>query len=163
MKSIKVTLLSCTLLGLSGCAHVEVRHVPPADVSDGVHFYEPRPYLLITDQVRRDDKGVDQHSLTSTIIYLPDKTRHYVVKVRPGWGTVNGSVKLADGWRLESLGAQSDAKGPETITAVSGLLREASGVALMSRDVTRAPGLYLIDIQPSGTVKLVPQAGWKID
>jgi nitrogen fixation protein len=118
---------------------------------------------LIADQPKFDNTGkVTDHAYTSTIIYLPDKTRQYVVKVKQGWGTVNGSVKLADGWRLDTLGAQTDSKGPETITALTGLLKEAGGLAIKSNEQPQA-GLYLIEIGTDGTVKLKRQLDWKAD
>jgi len=152
------------MLALCGCARVEVRHVGAGDKSDGVHFYEPTPYLLVTDTVTPAPSGggADKHSLTSTIIYFPDLQRHYVVNVRQGWGSVNGSVKLVNGWMLDTLGAQTDSKGPETITAVSGLLKEAAGVAARSATGQIQPGLYRIHIDENGDVKLVPQTGWAL-
>jgi hypothetical protein len=147
----------CSVFFLCGCAHVEVRHVPDGDVSDGVHFYEPRPYLLIADQTK---PGTNEHAFTTSIVYLPDKARYYVVNVIPGWGTVNGSVKLADGWRLDTLGAQMDSKGPETISAVSGLVTAAAGMAVKTDKHPQA-GLYRIDINTNGDVKLTRQAGWE--
>lgn len=161
-----ITTACCCAFFLCGCAHVEVRHVPDGDVSDGVHFYEPRPYLLIADQPKVDDTGkVTGHSYNSTIIYLPDKSQRYVVQIKQGWGTVNGSVKLADGWRLDTLGAQTDSKGPETITAVTGLLKEAGGLAAMATKGNESPkaGLYRIDIDKDGNVKLKRELDWKTD
>lgn len=148
------TLIGCAFL-ISGCAEVQVKHVDDADASDGVHFYEPRPYLLVSDAQKMGEKGNVEHQFTSQIIWLPDHSRRYVVKIKPGWGTVDGSVKLQNGWMLDSLGSKMDSKGPETATAIAGLVREATAAA------SRTPqGLYLIDLAPDGTVKLVKQAGW---
>jgi hypothetical protein len=68
---------------------------------------------------------------------------------------VDGSVKLQDGWMLDTLGSKPDSKGPETITAVTGLVRAAGVKAEQTPQ-----GLYLIDIAPDGTVNLVKQPGW---
>ena len=141
-----------------------VRHVADTDKSDGVHFYEPRPYLLIGDQpTDKGTKGV-VHAYTSTIIYLPDKSQRYVVQIKQGWGTVNGSVKLANGWMLDTLGAQTDSKGPETIGAVTGLLKEAGGLAMAVKgnELPKA-GLYRIDIDKDGKVTLTRELEWKAD
>lgn len=135
----------------AGCAQVVVRHVSEADTSDGVHFYEPRPYLWIGS----DAKG----NPSSQIVWLPDPARRYVVKVRPGLGAVDGSVNLSDGWMLDSLGARSDTRIPETIAAVATLARAAPGLG----EVPQAgplPGLYRIDIDADGDVALVRQPGW---
>jgi len=127
-----------------------------------VHFYEPRPYLLISDQPNDKATNAASHSYSSAIIYLPDKSQRYVVQVKQGWGTVNGSVKLANGWMLDTLGAQTDSKGPETITAVTGLLTAAGGLAARSNEQPK-PGLYRIDIDAEGNVKLTRQSDWKTD
>jgi len=150
-----VIILTGSAFLISGCAEVQVKHVDDRDTSDGVHFYEPRPYLLVSNQQKQDDKGNVQNQVTSQILWLPDPSRRYVVKIKPGWGTVDGSVKLQDGWMLDTLGSKTDSKGPETITAVTGLVR-AAGV---KADQT-SQGLYLIDIAPDGTVNLVKQPGW---
>ena len=163
MKTQKVAAW-CLALVFSGCAHVVVRHVADTDKSDGVHFYEPRPYLLIGDQpTDKGTKGV-VHAYTSTIIYLPDKSQRYVVQIKQGWGTVNGSVKLANGWMLDTLGAQTDSKGPETIGAVTGLLKEAGGLAMAVKgnELPKA-GLYRIDIDKDGKVTLTRELEWKAD
>jgi hypothetical protein len=147
--------LVCSAFLISGCAEVQVKHVVDQDTSDGVHFYEPRPYLLVSNQQKQDDKGNVQNQFSSQIIWLPDHSRCYVVKIKPGWGTVDGNVKLQDGWMLDTLGSKTDSKGPETITAIAGLVREVA----VKADQT-PQGLYLIDIAPDGTVNLVKQPGW---
>lgn len=150
-----VALAAFLLAGLSGCAQVKVTHVADGDDSDGVHFYEPRPYLLVGVQTVKDDKG-EHTQYTSQIIWLPDHSRRYKVEIKPGWGTVDGSAKLSNGWMLTELGAKSDSKIPETLNAIAGLVTAAVGKALEHSE----PGLYRIDIAPDGTVSLVKQAKW---
>jgi hypothetical protein len=149
-------LVVCLMFLSAGCARVKITHVDNSDTSPGVHFYEPRPYLLVSVQKKKDDKGVEHNEFSSQIIWLPDPTRRYVVQVEPGWGTVDGSVKLTNGWMLTELGAKSDSKIPETITAISGLVKEAAALADQPQQ-----GLYRIDIGSDGTVTLVRQIGWK--
>jgi len=120
--------------------------------------------LVISDVAKTDGQGnIVGHSYTSTITYLPDKTRYYVVTVKQGLGTVDGSVKLVDGWRLDTLGAQTDSKIPETIGAVTGLIKEVGGLAVKSMKPEEAVGLYRIDIAADGTVTLVKQTHWTTD
>jgi len=60
---------------------------------------------------------------------------------------------------LDSLGARSDTRIPETIAAVATLARAAPGLG----EVPQAgplPGLYRIDIDADGDVALVRQPGW---
>jgi hypothetical protein len=150
-----ITLL-CSACLISGCAEVQVKHVDDKDTSEGVHFYQPRPYLLVSNQQKKDSSTNSvQNEFSSQIIWLPDHSRCYVVKIKPGWGTVDGSVKLQNGWMLDTLGSKMDSKIPETMTAVAGLVKEAAAAADQ-----KPQGLYLIDIAPDGSVKLVKQAGW---
>jgi len=155
MQRAGVLLVFSVVLG-TGCAQVTVTHVDDSDRSPGVHFYEPRPYLLVSVQKKKDEKGVEHNEFTSQIVWLPDRTRRYVARVVPGWGTVDGSIKLTNGWMLAELGAKSDSKIPETINAVAGLVKEAAALA----DVPQQ-GLYRIDIDDKGTVTLVKQEGWR--
>ena len=151
------------------CARVIVTHVPAGDVSNGVHFYEPRAYLLVGMEHKTDEKKTDENKAgektkvpdhyTSQIIWLPDPSRRFNVEVKPGLGTVDGNMKLSNGWMLSEFGAKSDSKIPETVTSVSGLVKEAAGFA--AAEVTSEVGLYRIDIAPDGSVKLVKQHGWR--
>jgi hypothetical protein len=150
-----VTIAVLALLGscaylLTGCSSVKVTHVDDNDTSAGVHFYEPRPYLLVT----RNASGTS--GLMSQIIWLPDHSRRYKVEVTSRWGSVNGSVKLQNGWMLDTLGAQTDSKIPETIAAVGGLLAaipKATGFAPPPAPAL-TEGLYLIEIDGRGEVSL---------
>jgi hypothetical protein len=151
----RLPILLCLSLFLSGCASVTLTHVNDNDTSDGVHFYEPRPYLLVSKEVKKDANGKEENQFTNQIIWFPDHSRRYLVKVHSGWGTVNGSVKLQNGWMLDTLGAQMDSKIPETITAISGLVKEAGALASAP-----GPGLYRIDIDEKGEVALVKQEKW---
>jgi hypothetical protein len=151
-------LLCVILLTLTaGCAEVQITHVSDkdADNDSDIHFYEPRPYLLISAAVKPDAAGKSQPDVTTQIIWLPDHTRRYKVKIKPGWGTVDGSVKLVNGWMLDSLGSKMDSKIPETITAVSGLIKESAALSALSGDAqkdSQKAGLYRIDIADDGLV-----------
>jgi hypothetical protein len=152
--------LPLVLAGLlaGGCANVEVKHVPFDDTSNGVHFYEPKPYLLVSKSLKTDKDGKSlPPEFSNQIIYLPNPKQRYAVKINPGWGTVDGSVKLVNGWMLDSLGSKMDSKIPETINAIAGLLKEAAAAASESPE-----GLYRIDFDPSsGAVSLHKEPGWK--
>ena len=142
----------------SGCANVSVKHVSFDDKSNGVHFYEPKPYLLVSKTPKEDKDGkVLPPGFSSQIIYLPNPKQRYAVTINPGWGTVDGSVKLVNGWMLDSLGSKMDSKMPETITAISGLLKGAAAAADENPE-----GLFRIDIdKKTGAVSLHRETGWK--
>jgi hypothetical protein len=160
MKSLFLTLIP-TLLLAAGCAHVKVKRVAPDAVVDGIPFLEPQPYLLVSKIVKPSVDGQPStEEYTNQIIYLPNPSRRYAIQVKPGWGTVDGSVNLIDGWRLDSFGAKSDSKGPETIGAFAGLLKEAAAVAATVKPDDSREGLYLIRIAPDGTLRLEKQRNW---
>lgn len=134
-----------------GCARVDVIRLKPGDTTtEGVRFYRPAPYLLVTVQPsppKPDGKPGEEPKPTmqTTIVWLPDVSEEYTVSVEEGWGVANGSIELIDGWRLSKLGAIADSKAPETITAVGSLLTSIAGVAIKSTDDKGlAPGLYRI-------------------
>jgi hypothetical protein len=155
MQKSLVTLACCACF-CAGCAHVEVTHVDDKDKSDGVHFYEPRPYLLVT----KTASASGPNELTNQIIWLPDHNKRFKVEFKGGWGTMNGSVKLQNGWLLDTLGAQTDSKIPETITAVGGLITAIAKItSLVAPAKPLEEGLYLIDIDEKGLVWFM-RTGW---
>jgi hypothetical protein len=107
------------------CAHVEIR---PARLKDGrydpeqvgARFYPPEPYLLWLPTAK---------GCTATLVNLPKLDEPWVVEVHPGWGSVDASASLADGWNLTAFGQKSDAQGPETLDALVGAARLATGAA----------------------------------
>lgn len=149
-----LALLAFLVYSSQDWSSVTVTHVKDGEVSPGIHFYEPRPYLLVTKTEGKDATDKLTSTFTSQIIWLPDHSRRFKVEIKSGWGTVNGSVKLQNGWMLDTLGAQMDSKIPETIAAAGGLL-----TAVISKEPpTRAmagllsEGLYKITIDAEGEV-----------
>ena len=138
----KLFLVLFFSLLMGACAKVTVTHVPMGDTSPGVHFLRPRPYLLVSAQ------GKD---LKSEILWLPDHSQEYVINANPGLGKANLSVKLKDGWMLTDVGAEADARVAETLTALGNVLEVAKTAS------SDPVGLYRIDIDPAGNVKLVKQ------
>lgn len=137
----------CALIALCvlcGCSKVIVEQYNPTTYSDGIRFYRPQPYILVSQT--KDDKG----NLTGnsiSIVYLPDPTQEYVIRERALLGTVSMKPTLTDGWNLVGLETTIDSKIPETITALVGAakLGIAPGAKLApGHDVegTIKPGLY---------------------
>jgi len=120
--------------GLGACASVTITPVTKEDrKTPGVRYYESEPYLLVVKD-------------TIQLVWLPNYNMGYAVKTTPGLGTANGSVKLADGWRMTEFGAIVDTKIPETISAVADLLK-AAGVSALTKGappkaIALEPGLY---------------------
>jgi hypothetical protein len=133
---------------LAGCASVTVTPITSDDSkTPGVRYYESEPYLLITKDVPKDNAskaGVSTHTIQ--LVWLPNYNRGYAVKTTAGLGTAHGSVKLADGWQLTEFGAIVDTKIPETISAVTDLVK-ALGVSALTKGappktLVLEPGLY---------------------
>jgi hypothetical protein len=136
---------------LAGCASVTVRPVTSDDrETPGVRYYESEPYLLVTKDVPKDNAskaGASTHTIQ--LVWLPNYNKGYAVKTTPGLGTAHGSVKLANGWQLTEFGAIVDTKIPETISAVTDLVK-ALGVSALTKGAPREtivlePGLYRLN------------------
>jgi nitrogen fixation protein len=143
-------------LFLTSCgSSVEVKKL--GDKNTGIPYYLPRPYLLITsgistteyqdkvtetktekpDGTKINEKVTQQVPITANtnkdgysvkIIYLPDLRTKYGITIKPGNGTSDTKITLANGWQLTSLAATTDTKVPETITATAGLVSAVGGV-----------------------------------
>jgi hypothetical protein len=99
----------------SACATVTITKVDDSTYMDGLRFYRPELFLLVTE----DENG---NFLKASVISLPDKTQEYVLRNTVGIGAVEASATLDGGWNLTALGASVDSKVPDMITALSGIL-----------------------------------------
>lgn len=110
-------LVSFTLT-VTACSRVEVTKLQTQDNQlSGVRFYRPWPYLA---RYQGKDGGC-----TDSIVFLPDLEQEYVVRWYSGMGSVDAKMNLENGWNLVSFGQTRDTKIPETIAAVSGILKTA--------------------------------------
>lgn len=135
----EILILCCAIF--SACANVEIIGVTDSTYKDGLRFYRPEPYLLVTKD--KDEK------LQTSVIYLPNKTQEYALRTVLGIGAIEMNATLTDGWNLTVIGAKIDSKVPETITALAGALTAAGGVGVARRTLTLDPGLYRIDFDKS--------------
>jgi hypothetical protein len=133
----------CILIA-AGCAQVDVR--PVANISDlydhqipGVRCYMPQTYLQVT--VTADKDGNKQYA--ANVVSLPDLEHPLIADVKPGWGTVNGTITLNDRGILTSIGSQLDSKIPETISAIAGLATAAKPLIPVSGG---KPSIYLLKV-----------------
>jgi len=134
-------LTLCLAVLVSGCATVEVTKVTDATYKDGLRFYRPDPYLLVT----ADKDG----NLQTSVIFLPNKAEEYVLRSHSGVGVAEVSATLEGGWNLTQLGTKVDTKVPETITALTGTLQAAGGIAALRTSLPLKPGLYRIKFDPT--------------
>jgi nitrogen fixation protein len=98
--------------------------------SEGIRFYRPAPYLVTS---------LEKDACAHRIVYLPDPEEEYLIRVLSGFGAVDAKATLENGWNLTALGVVQDAKIPETITAVGGLLTAITKVPLRPGEEAAAP------------------------
>ena len=132
--------LAALIVTASGCAAVKVNRAKEG--AEGVRFYPPHPYLLVSQSKEGDLQG--------TIVYLPKFNEPYLVSVSSGFGSVDAKLTLENGWNLTQFGAVADSKSDALITALSGLLTSAAAKGLLTKkDAVLAPGLYAIEFDPN--------------
>ncbi len=112
---------TCALALLSIVAHsvgctpkIIVRQNPAAD-DEGIRYYRPKPYLLISALSKDGNASAD--SVSITLDYLPDFSEEYSINVRPGFGLADVNIGLEDGWNLVSINQKLDSQTDETIKA----------------------------------------------
>lgn len=77
----------------------------------GFLYYPPKPYLLI----EQSEKGI-----STKLISLPDLSRPHRLKHNEGLGSAEMGFEIDNGM-IRSFNSKSDSKGPETITALTGI------------------------------------------
>lgn len=111
----------------TGCApRVIVRQSPTAD-DEGIRYYRPKPYLLIS--ALQKDTVASPDFVSITLDYLPDFSEEYAISVRPGLGIADVSVGLQDGWNLVSINQKLDSQTDENIKATGELLKSIGGLS----------------------------------
>jgi hypothetical protein len=122
-------------MSLSACAHItfqtEATHeefflVRWFTQNEGIHYFRPQPYLLVTLSIA-DKPGATgkpagtTEACTVEIKYLPDYSHEYVMVPHYWLGSVAMKPTLTDGWNLTNFDSTVDTKIPETITALASL------------------------------------------
>ncbi len=128
-----VSVLLVLVFSVTGCVpRVLVRKSPgPADT--GIRYYRPKPYLRIepAGQVATEGKKStvtpSDEYVAISLEYLPDFSEEYSIDVRPGLGSANVSIGLADGWNLTSINQELDSEFDDNVKAVAELAKAASG------------------------------------
>lgn len=116
-----LTSLLCLSIMSIGCTpKIIVRQHPTAD-DQGIRYYRPKPYLLISALSKDANASTDYVSIT--LDYLPDFSEEYSITVKPGLGLADVSIGLEDGWNLVSINQKLDSQTDETIKATGDLLK----------------------------------------
>ena len=147
----------------AGCAHLTFQsaavHNEPwyqrwFAESDGIHYYRPKPYVLITETQATKDAGA---SCVVDIKYLPDYSQEYVIVPHYWIGSVALKPTLTDGWNLTNFDSTVDTKVPETLNAFAALMsavpKGAAAATVPEKTVNEEagnvkPGMY--PMEPDG-------------
>jgi hypothetical protein len=140
-------LFSFLVIGLVlGCTRLSVVRItdPENSSMEGIRFYRPYPYLLISEVLVEDSKPVKPENpvkpdkpdkadkpykplkpmLQYKVIWLPDLNQEYVIRVEAGLGAVDFKPTFEGGWNLVGLDAKIDSKTKEIVEAASGLIEK---------------------------------------
>jgi uncharacterized protein YceK len=138
MRNVIIVLIIIVMI--AGCSKVEITKISDSTYTDGLRFYRPDLYLIVTS---------DAGTTKTSVIALPNKNEEYVVRPVARIGTVDANATLTDGWNLTQLGAKVDTKVPEMIGALTGTL---SAVVTTTekrtiKETPLQPGLYRINFE----------------
>ncbi len=135
MKRISYFICAAFVL-LIGCASVEITKITKDNpYKEGIRFYRPYPYLLVT-------KAKQSENLECKIVYLPNMSEEYVVRVKPGIGSVEAKFTLENGWNLTEFGETREASSAEIAEALASSLSGLKEFLKMKQEEELSPGLY---------------------
>ncbi len=152
-KLLTVLIVISSVVGSLGCTpRIKVIANPTAR-DQGIRYYRPKPYLLVTSGTTQVTKGED--SSTTTIVpdaqyvniqlqYLPDFAEEYALDVRTGFGSANVGITLENGWNLITVNQDLDSQTDENVKAAAELIgsigKIAGGAGLSAnKDSTSGP------------------------
>ncbi len=80
--------------------------------------------------------------LQFTVVWMPDLSQEYIIRARPGLGSVAFNPTLENGWNLTGLNASADSKTAELLTALAGFMPKALTGAGGPGAARFKPGMY---------------------
>lgn len=180
MLLVTLALASCaptlTAYKLDGSGKRVHRHA-----ASGIPYYLPKPYLLIArnlvlvpEKTEPSKSGIDsgmepESRYTYQIVYLPEMSQQYGLRMTRGLGSYGTEISLKDGWMFTGARFEGDTEVAETIEATSKLVAEAgklvsAGAAPQSALVKALDGiaanpvsLHLFDLTNGACVAAWPQ------
>lgn len=153
---IRLAFCLAILASVVGCLPSTRVHKHPSDDDQGVRFYRPKPYLFVKPMVDKSGQPVNGFVTLETVM-MPDFGEEYSIHVRPGLGSNETKIVLADGWRLEGLNVDVDANVDDNLEAIAELVSvvprltaSANDVGAMAVRATNVPLGYYESIVSSG-------------
>ncbi len=117
----RLAVFLCVLGFLGGCANVTISPVSKDDDGKGVRYWEPWPYLLVSQKIAKDGSALGE-AKDIQIIYLPNMCKQRKIEMSAGFGSAEMEPQLTEGWMLTGLGAKADSKVSDTIGAIASLI-----------------------------------------
>lgn len=122
---LRVLICALIFVPIAGCATVDVYDEKPelglSNSRSGIPVYKPVPHLLV--RYGYEEKAT---KIETEVVMFPDLVDPYYIVPRAGWGTMNADLTVSNGI-LTNFSTAADSKGPETITAVGGLIEKIAG------------------------------------
>lgn len=103
--------LMATLLAVSGCANFSVERVTERNKDRGLHFFLPKPHVLIWWEKTATTRGTTTNTVLQPkveVVYLPDPEERFTITQWAVLSKADFSYKLKNGWQLESIGGKTD-------------------------------------------------------
>ncbi len=123
----KVFFLSIFLF-ITGCTSVVT-----TSQTEGIPYYLPKPYILITRNIPlidiQEDSKVfnikkNQDIISFKIIYLPDLKEKHRLFIKSGTGSIDTNITLTDGWKLTGINLKADSETSEIIEAIGNIIQQ---------------------------------------
>lgn len=127
---------------LTACASVTIHDEDGSN--EGLRFYTPKPYVLVTRTGEKDKPAAVE------LIYLPDTTNPQFAKVRFGFGTAKMSATITNG-SISTFGGEGDAKVTELLGAITGGFKTVEDALLVRRT---DPGAASTEVEQASKVEL---------
>jgi len=131
---------------LAACAHIDFTS------ERGLLYYEPRPYLYVVT--------APDCSQSATVISLPGTSRH--LRFVPGYGSADLKVELSNGV-ITSAGQNTDAKLPDTITALVGLKTASAAEKKTDSALSSGKDKKPVECAPEGNLYPISDGQVQID
>lgn len=128
--------VACLSMDLGCAPRVRVKSNPgPHD--QGIRYYRPKPYLLITNIAEGvpNENGkpgravLEDRYVDIQLQYLPDFEEEYAIDVRTGFGVADVAITLDDGWNLTAINQRLDSQTDENMKAAADLMGSFASAA----------------------------------
>lgn len=112
-------IIGAILLGISGCAPVQIYSNKGLTEKTGLKYYTVKPYLHIEREAETN------RIIKATVIYLPDLANPQYMVIRDGLNSRKINLKFTDG-SLSTFGYSSTGKVGESIDALAAMISKST-------------------------------------